>query len=60
MKADMIIREIYLGRTGKQSRGKRTEQRIRMNLCLVCYHIFTSIRTLIYLSAPAPNSHAVE
>lgn len=51
MKADMIIREIYLGRTGKQSRGKRTEQRIRMNLCLVCYHVFTSIITLVYLSA---------
>lgn len=41
MKVDAIIREICLGRAGKQSKGKRTEQGLGITLCPVLYHIFS-------------------
>lgn len=46
MKVDMIIRNIYLGRTGKQCKGKRTEQGIRNESVPCALPHFTSIITL--------------
>lgn len=40
MKVDVIIREICLGRVGKQSKGKRIEQGLGIILCFVFYYIF--------------------